>query len=169
MRERHFADLHKICDRLISFFGPGKLVESIGPSEFQNLQFSYPASWGLRRQKREIGGTRSIFTYAVTMEKIGKARFGEYKQPDKEQLNAERKTNERKHGNREFTPEQIRTILDAATIPMKAMVLLGINCPGGTRQIFCTFAAPPRISARNTGSMPLLYVCGRCCLCPDSA
>jgi integrase len=131
IKARHYADLFEICKRLIEVFGAGKLAESIGPSDFERLEFSYPSTWGLRRRKREIGGTKSVFNYAARQEKIPKTRFGEYVLPSKDELDKERKANERQHGNREFTPEQLRTIIDAAPIPLKAMILLGVNAGYG--------------------------------------
>jgi integrase len=135
MRTAHFADLHKVCKRLIDFFGAGRLVKDIGPDDFERLDHSYPSTWKLRRRKREIGGTRSVFLYALKKEKIERVRFGPFAVPTKDQLKAERFANERKHGNRLFSAEQLRTILDAATAPLKALVYLGLNCGLGNTDL----------------------------------
>jgi hypothetical protein len=119
---RHFNDLYRSCTRFVAYFGAGRLVENIGLDDFEMLGFSYPDTWKLRRRKREIGAVRSVFSYAVMKEKIGKTRFGTFKSPSQDELAAERFGQEREYGNRAFTAEQLRRILDAATVPLKAMI-----------------------------------------------
>jgi integrase len=128
---RRFGDLHQACARLVDFFGAGRAVESVGPDDFERYGLAFPAAWKLRRRKREIGDVRSVFTYAAAQEKIVRTRFGTFRAPGKKELAVERQGRERQHGTREFTPEQLRKVLDAAPLPLKAMILLGVNCGYG--------------------------------------
>jgi hypothetical protein len=131
IRARHFRDLYDSVGRMVSFFTPGRAVANIAPDDFEALGFSYPKGWKLRRRKREIVTVRSIFKYALKKEKIERLRFGNFEAPSAEAIEAERNAKECENGDRAFTPEQLRTIIDAAPVPFKAMILLGINCGFG--------------------------------------
>jgi integrase len=128
---RRFGDLHQACARLVAFFGAGRAVEALGPDDFERYGLAFPATWKLRRRKREIGDVRSVFTYAAAQEKIARTRFGKFMGPSKKELAVERQARERQHGTREFTPEQLRKVIDAASVPLKAMILSGVNCGYG--------------------------------------
>jgi integrase len=132
---RHFHDLHGCCERLVQHFGPTRLVETIKPADFEQLQFSFPATWRLRRIKREITSVRSVFRYAVEMDKLPGIKFGAFKNPGKKEIVAESKRNERANGSRVFTPTQLHAILGAASPQLKAMVLLGANAGYGNGDV----------------------------------
>jgi integrase len=134
LRTRHFADLHDACKRLVEACGD-RLVEDIGPVDFESLKNCYPTNWRLRRRKREITAVRSVFNHALKLEIITRTRFGDFKQPTPRQLADERFSQERKTGNREFAPEQLRMIIDAAPAILKAMILLGVNCGLGNSDL----------------------------------
>jgi integrase len=72
---------------------------------------------------------RSLFKYAYETDLIDRPmRFGpEFKRPSKKTLRLERA----KAGPRLFSAEEIRKLIDAAGVPMRAMVLLGINAGFG--------------------------------------
>jgi integrase len=131
----HFHNLHQACARVVAEFGHRQLVGDIGPDDFEKLGFSFPPTWGLRRKKREIGNIRALFLYAAEKEKITRTRFGTFKQPRIRELDDERLDNERQHGGRQFTPEQLRAVIAAAPVPIKAMALLGVNCGYGNTDI----------------------------------
>jgi integrase len=127
----HFRDLYQACARLVEFFGGGRAVEAIGPDDFERFGMAFPATWKLRRRKREVGSVRAVFRYAADQEKITRTRFGTFKGPSKKELAVERHGRERLHGTREFTPEQLRQVIDAAPVQLKAMILLGVNAGYG--------------------------------------
>jgi integrase len=131
----HFKDLLATCERLVAFFTPGRDVEAIGPNDFERLAFDFPATWKLHRRKREVGAIRSVFTYAATKEAISRTRFGTFKAPARDELDAERFRREREHGTREFTPAQLHTIIDAAPVTLKAMILLAVNAGFGNTDV----------------------------------
>jgi integrase len=131
----HFGNLFAACERMVSFWGAGRLAADLGPDDFEALAYSYPPTWKLRRRKREIGNVRCAFNYAATKEKIVRTRFGVFKGPSRDELDAERFARERKHATREFTPAQLRKIIDAASTPLRAMILLGVNTGFGNSDI----------------------------------
>jgi integrase len=129
---RHFQDLLDACHRLIRFFGRLKPVDHFGPDQFEQYIMGFPGTWRLRRRKREITSVRSLFRYALDKDKVAKVKFGPaFIPPGKKSLDAERQRQESKNGVRQFTREQLRTIINKAPMPLKAMILLGINCGFG--------------------------------------
>ena len=120
---------------MVAFWGAGWAAESIGPDDFERLGYNYPPTWKLRRRKREIGAVRSVFTYVVTKEKIARTRFGTFRGPSRDELDGERFARERQHGTREFTPEQLRQVIDAAPMPLRAMIFLAVNCGYGNTDV----------------------------------
>jgi len=75
----------------------------------------------------------SVFRYAYEANLIGQSvRFGPgFVGPSRRKLRRERQQN----GLRMFEAAEIRTMLAAATIPLKAMILLGINCGFGNTYV----------------------------------
>ena len=78
---------------------------------------------------KEVQLTRMIFKYGVDAGLIDKPmRFGPtFKRPANRIMRAHRQ----KNGVRMFEAAELRTIIDAADQPLKAMILLGINCGFG--------------------------------------
>jgi integrase len=76
-----------------------------------------------------IQAVRSIFKFAYDADLMEKPmRFGpDFKKPSKKVL----RLHKAKKGPQLFTPEEISKLLDAASVQMKAMVLLGINAALG--------------------------------------
>ena len=132
---RHFKDLHNACKRVVDFFGPSRAAEDVAPADFEKLAYSFPATWALRRRKREIGNVRAVFSYAALQERIARTRFGAFRSPSRDELEAERFAKERKNGNRDFKPEQLRKVIDAAPVPLKAMILLAVNAGYGNTDV----------------------------------
>ncbi len=132
---RHFRDLFNACKGIVEFFGPGRLAEDVSPVDFEKLAYSFPATWALRRRKREIGNVRAVFAYAALQERIARTRFGAFKSPSRDEMETERFAKERKNGNREFKPEQLRKVIDAAPTPLRAMILLAVNAGYGNTDV----------------------------------
>jgi hypothetical protein len=125
----YFRDLLEACARLVGFFGAGRVVEAIGPADFERFGMALPTTWKLRRRKREIGAVRSVFSYAADQEKITRTRFGTFKRPGKKELAVERQGRERQHGTREFTPDQLRKVIDAAPVQLEEIRRVGRRRP----------------------------------------
>jgi integrase len=76
-----------------------------------------------------IGKVRSIFKYANDAALIDKpVRFGpEFKRPGKDVMRRDRASKPKK----EFAAAEVRALIDAASQPLRAMILLAINCALG--------------------------------------
>jgi integrase len=85
--------------------------------------------WGPQRLGKTIQFVRCVFRYGFEVEPIDRpVRFGPgFKRPSKKVLRLHRA----RQGPKLFTPEDIRRVLDAAGVQLKAMILLGINCGFG--------------------------------------
>jgi integrase len=126
---RHFCDLHDTCRRIRDVLGRDRLVADIGPEDFSRLRRAYAKLWGPVRLANEITRTRGPFKFGFEAELIDKpVKFGpEFKGPSKKVLRVHRA----QKGKRLFTADQLRTIIEAARVPIKAMILLGVNCGFG--------------------------------------
>ncbi|HYE01902.1 MAG TPA: tyrosine-type recombinase/integrase [Phycisphaerales bacterium] len=130
---RSFSDYHATAGRLVKRLGLSRLVEDIDSSDFGALRAALAKTRGPVALSNEIGRIRSIFKHAVDAELVDKpVRFGpEFVKPPKRAIREAR----RRAGEKLFSPQEIRTLLEAAGIQMRAMILLGLNCGLGNTDI----------------------------------
>lgn len=130
---RTFADYYRDCERLVTFFGRERVVESITRDDIKALRKHLARGVHPETLNGRVGVTRSIFRFAYEEELIEKPiRFGkDLKRPDRRLLRRSKAEAGRKH----FQAAEIRTLLDAAPLQLRAMILLGINCGLGNRDV----------------------------------
>jgi integrase len=128
-----FYDYHAACAKIVEAFGPRRLVADLDASDFEALRRSLAKGKSPTTLSNEIQRIRVVFRYAEQNQLIPNAiRYGaEFKKPARKVLRLERG----KRGPRIFEAAELRTILDKATMPLKAMILLGINCGLGNTDI----------------------------------
>ncbi|MFZ1932810.1 MAG: tyrosine-type recombinase/integrase [Thermoguttaceae bacterium] len=128
-----FADHHATCARIIKAFGPTRLVADLDASDFEWFRRSMAKGWGPVTLANEVRRVRTVFRYAEQNLLIAApVRFGtEFKQPSRKVLRLDRA----KKGPRMFEAKELAAILGKATMPLKAMILLGINCALGNSDI----------------------------------
>jgi integrase len=116
-------------DLLVKRLGKQRIVADIGPDDFGSLREWMAKQWGLYRLSNVIQYMRSIFKHAYESGLIDKpVRFGPgFKRPSQKTLRIERA----RRGPKLFTAEEVRRMIDAAGGPLRAMLLLGINCGFG--------------------------------------
>jgi integrase len=104
-------------------------VLNVGPDDFGSLRGKLAAIRSPVCSGNEIQRVRSVFKHAFDAGLIDRpVRFGPgFKRPNKKILRLERA----KKRPRMFEDEEIRRLLDAAGVQIKAMILLGINCGYG--------------------------------------
>jgi integrase len=117
------------CELLVSAFGRGRLVSDLHPDDFSALRKRLAATRGPHWLGNTIQYMRSVFKYAFDSDMIPTpVRFGPgFKRPSKKTFRVHRA----QQGSRMFTAEEIRRLIDSAGTPMKAMILLGVNCGFG--------------------------------------
>lgn len=124
-RDDYFAT----CERISKAFGPGRPVDDIQTEDFKKLRAEIAKNWGPVALGNEINRIRVVFKFGLDAGLLDRPmRFGpEFKRPSRKTLRIERA----KKGERMFEPEEIKQLLGAASVPMKAMILLGVNCGFG--------------------------------------
>lgn len=114
---------------LVECLGTGRFVADLAADDFEELYGRLTKSLGVRTVSNEIQRVRTVFKFAFENGLIpAPVRFGTtFRKPTKTQL--------RKHRAKKpvqlFEPHEIHALLAVAATPMKAMILLGINCGFG--------------------------------------
>jgi integrase len=113
------------CDQLVPTVGKGRLAADLAPDDFAKLRSKMAKRWGPVRLGNVIQRIRSILKYAHDAGLIATpVRFGPgFARPTKKALRLHRA----KQGAKLFTADEIRRLLGAADVQLKAMLLLGIN------------------------------------------
>jgi integrase len=126
---RMWADYRLCADVLVDRFGKQRIVADIDTDDFAELRVALAKRWGPVTLGNFIQRVRSVFKYAYESGLLdGPMRFGPgFARPSKKTLRLDRA----KKGNRMLEADEIRRALDAAGSPLKAMILLGINCGFG--------------------------------------
>ena len=130
---RTFADYHAACERIANAFGKTRLVSDLATDDFEDLRASLSKGWGPVALGNEIQRVRVVFKYAYDAGLIDRpVRFGPgFKRPSRKVLRLERA----KKGPRMFEAADLKNIVEAAANPLKAMILLGVNCGFGNADV----------------------------------
>ncbi|HWB11553.1 MAG TPA: hypothetical protein VG826_20145 [Pirellulales bacterium] len=126
---RSFADYHQCCARLIDAFGKHRLVSDLTVDDFEAHRRKLAETRGPVSLGNEIQRVRTVFKYAYDQGLIAAPlRYGQsFQKPSAKVLRKER----HKNGLRMFQAAELRRIIAAAGVPLKAFVLLGINAGFG--------------------------------------
>jgi integrase len=124
-----FADYLAVARRLVDAFGRKRLVDVLTADDFQAYRATLSKRWGPHRLGGEVQRVRSIFKYGYDSGLIDKpVRFGpSFKRPSARVMRAHRQ----KQGPRMFEADELRRLIDTASVPLKAMLLLAANCGYG--------------------------------------
>jgi integrase len=124
--QRHFADQHRVCRRLIDHLGREKLLADLGPKNFAELARSFPSGWGPSARNRFIVIAKSVFNFATkNYVDCQPVRFGsEFVQASKKQMRLHKARQREKHGLKMFEREEVLKLLDGADVFEKAWIHL---------------------------------------------
>jgi integrase len=124
-----FVDYHRICKVILGAFGKTRLVDDLIVEDSELLRAAMAKRLNPNTLGNEVLRIRVAFNYAYDAGLIDKPiRYGPtFKRPAKRILRAERQ----KKGPRMFEARHIRRIIKAADQPLRAMIMLGINCGFG--------------------------------------
>jgi integrase len=130
---RTWAEYRNMADELVSHTGKARLVADLDADDFASLRNKLAKKWGPHRLKKAIQYIRSIFKHGYDSAMIERpVRFGPgFKRPSMKTLRLHRA----KQGAKLFAAEEIRRMLDAASVPMRAIILLAINCGFGNSDV----------------------------------
>jgi integrase len=120
-----FRDYKMTTDLIVSEFGKARPVADLAADDFERLRARMTERWGPVRLGNGITRVKSVFKYGLDNGLIDKpVRFGgEFRKPDKAVLRRHRA----QAGEKMLEPGQLRALIAEAGVPLRAMVLLGVN------------------------------------------
>ncbi len=126
---RTWTDYKEARDLVVANFGKARLLADLDQEDFATLRDKLARKWGPHRLGKVIQCVHCLFKFAYETDMVpSPVRYGPgFKRPSKKTL----RLYKAKQGPKLFTAEEIRRLLDAAGVQMKAMMLLGINCGYG--------------------------------------
>jgi integrase len=125
---RSLADYVATCERLMSHFGKGVVVDQLHPSDLLAYRRVIAEKWGIHALGNEVARARVVLRFAFEAGLIKHPiRFGEFRRPKKAAIRKERDA----AGERMFESAELRQIIEAAGPHLKAMIFLGLNCGFG--------------------------------------
>lgn len=127
--DRTFHDYYSTCDRVVATFGRNRPVEELAAADFERLRSKLAKNRGPVSLGNEIQRVRMVFKYAYDEGLIDRPiRYGQsFRKPSRKTLRKARA----KNGKRMFEATELREAIDSAPQPLRAMILLGINCGFG--------------------------------------
>ncbi len=127
---RSWSDLYQVCARMIKVFGPGRAVEDLQSDDFELLRKSFASTHGLVTLQSDLTRTRILFNWGTRTGRISDRNYrAMIVRPTAKAIRRDRLTKPR----REFSRDELHVLIDAAPQPMRAMILLGINCGYGNQ------------------------------------
>ncbi len=133
LTERTFLDYYRACQSLVDQLGKDRRVDDLSPKDFERFRASLAGRGGVVRLRNEITRVRMILKFAFDQGLIdAPIRYGQsFDRPSAKALRKSRN----EAGPRMFEAEEVRRILDASDLVIRAMTLLGINCGFGNTDV----------------------------------
>jgi hypothetical protein len=130
---RMFADYKEVTDLIVAAFGGARLVDDLAADDFEALRARMSERWGPVRHGNTITRVKSVFKYGLDNGLTEKAvRYGsEFRKPDKAVLRRHRA----QAGEKMLEAGELRRLIDAADVQVKAMILLGVNAGFGNHDV----------------------------------
>jgi integrase len=134
---RSFEDYRNAVESFARFVGHSRAVRDLSPDDFQQYRQKLTRSGvpakgrglGVYALTRTITIIRSLFKYAYEMDILDRPfKFGKaFERPSAKLRRKSRNTAEMANGKRLYDAGAIRAMLKASDVPLRAMILLGIN------------------------------------------
>ncbi len=130
---RTWRDYYDCCETLVESFGKNRAVEDLAGDDFEKLRGELAKRRGAVSLGNEIQRVRTIFKYAFDEVLLDRpVRFGTvFKKPSRKMMRRAKQES----GDRTLEASELLTILDAAQQPLRAMILLGLNCGFGQSDV----------------------------------
>jgi integrase len=156
-----------ISAELKAAFGRERLLTDIRPIDFEALRTAWEKRWGDERLAAEINRARTVFNYGWKNGILEKPmQFGDgFARPAKMIL----RLNKAAKGSKMFEADELRRMIETATQPIKAMLLLAANAGLGNNDIAqLPMAAVDLEGAWITYPRPKTGINRRCPLWPET-
>jgi integrase len=118
---------------VIDHFGKARNADSLSPGDFGKLRSKLAERYGINGLNKRIVQVRTMFNFAFEEELIDKpVKYGQsFDQPDAKALRKHRRSD----GSKDYTADEIRSMLKESNSTRRAMILLGVNCGLGNSDI----------------------------------
>src|SRR5205823_628270 len=122
---RTWAEYKEACDLIVTTFGKGRAAADVGPDDFAALRERMAKRWGPVRLGNAVQRVRSVFKFADENDLIDRpVKFGRsFERPSAKVI----RLHKAKQGPKLFSAEEVRGLIDAADVQLRAMLLLAIN------------------------------------------
>lgn len=126
---RMFAEYRGIIDMMGETLGWSRPVERLTAADFARLREVMVKRWGPLRVLNGVVRAKTVFKFGYESGLLERVpRYGqEFKPPSRSVLRRHKASTPPKM----LEADQIRKLLDAASVPFRAMTLLGVNCGFG--------------------------------------
>lgn len=133
LTQRSYDDYYRTCENILNEFGRERTVESLQPSDFDALRATLAKRLGPVALGNEVNRVRIVFRYAYDASLVESfVRFGpHFRRPSAKAIRIAKA----ERGDKLFTADEIRKLLDSANDNLKAMIYLGINAGLGNMDI----------------------------------
>lgn len=124
LTQRAFSDYEAACQRFCKFVGKTTVVDRLTPKELLSYRHELAKTLGPTALGNHVGRVRSLLKFGFENGLLDRpVRLGDFRKPPKAAIRRRRA----EVGSRLFTREQLRAVLDAADVHVRAMILLAIN------------------------------------------
>lgn len=133
LSQRTWADYYRTADAVLEVFGKGRQVDTLTPDDFQRLRSQLARERSHVALGNMIQRVRTIFKFAWDNGLLEKpVQFGTvFRKPPARTIRAAR----HKAESRMIEADDLRRIIEAARQPLRAMILLGVNCGFGNTDV----------------------------------
>jgi len=130
---RSFQDYQDVGKIVVNAFGRHTPVRGLKPENFANLRNDVASRYAPSRMSKIVTVVRMIFKWGSESDALpSPMKFGpNFKGASKKQARETRNATVKRF----FTASDINTLVDSARQPIKAMILLGINCGLGNTDV----------------------------------
>jgi integrase len=133
LSQRSLRQYHDTCALIVAYFGRNRVVTDLTAADFEELRAGFAKGRGPVALGNLITVARMLFKYGWDQGIVDHPpRYGQsFNKPSRKTLRVARAAK----GLRMFEAADLRKILEAAGTPMRAFVLLGLNCGYGATDI----------------------------------
>lgn len=130
---RSFQDYQDVGKLVVKAFGRHTPIAGLRPENFANLRNDVASRYAPSRFSKIVTIVRMIFKWGFESDTMASPmKFGpNFKGASKNQTRKTRNATVKRF----FTAAEIKTLVDSARQPLKAMILLGINCGLGNTDV----------------------------------
>jgi len=164
---RSFNEYKATCDLLVEQFGKRRLADDLAAPDFEAPRATMARRLGPVALGNAVQRVRTVFKYGLEAGKLDQPmRYGpQFKKPSKTVMRKHRT----KTGPKLFEAEEVRKLLGAAGVQLRAMLYLGLNCGfGGHDCAALPLSAPDLERGWVNFPRPKTGVSRRCPLWPET-